>query len=50
MTHAASLAASFVAGELVPTVAALAVAAGREPLGWLALGLGALAWRQLGRR
>lgn len=48
--HAAAQAAAFVAGELVPTLAALVGAAGREPLGWLAAALGLAVWQRLGRR
>lgn len=39
---AARIAAEFVRVELLPTLAALAGAAVREPLAWAALGLGAL--------
>jgi hypothetical protein len=42
-------AAAFVVDELLPTLAALAAAAGREPLGWGAIALAALAWRLIGR-
>lgn len=36
------VAADFVRSEFLPTLAALALAAVREPLTWVALGLGAL--------
>jgi hypothetical protein len=45
-----TLAAAFVADELLPTLAALALAATREPLTWAVLAAGAvgrLAWRGL---
>jgi hypothetical protein len=38
----ARVAADFVRSEFLPTLAALAVAAAREPLTWAALSLGAL--------
>lgn len=39
---AAHVAIDFVRSEFLPTLAALAVAAAREPLTWVALGLGAI--------
>lgn len=42
---AVRVAADFVRSEFLPTLAALAVAAAREPLTWAALGLGALGYR-----
>lgn len=42
---AVHVAADFVRSEFLPTLAALAVAAAREPLAWAALGLGALGYR-----
>jgi hypothetical protein len=43
-----ALAAAFVIDELIPTLAALAVAAGREPLTWAVLAAVALPalWRR----
>jgi len=40
---AVRVAADFVRGEFLPTLAALGLAAVREPLAWAALGLGAVA-------
>jgi hypothetical protein len=43
-------AAAFVRGELVPTLAALFLAAAREPLTWAVLGaawVGRIVWRRL---
>ncbi|HET9977600.1 MAG TPA: hypothetical protein VFQ20_09205 [Burkholderiaceae bacterium] len=45
---AARVATDFVRSEFLPTLAALAGAAVREPLAWAALGLGALGWALTG--
>jgi hypothetical protein len=39
---AVQMATDFVRSEFLPTLAALALAAAREPLAWAALGLGAI--------
>jgi predicted Rdx family selenoprotein len=50
MGHFAALAGAFIAGELLPTVAALATAAAVEPLTWAVLAAGVagrIVWRHL---